>query len=83
MGNISTTFYLPSPKTFHRMLFLASKKMGWRDFEVSDNTRGVIKIKVSLETATAPHSGMGCCFDEKERTGPEAELASHTRSLVI
>ena len=36
------------------MLFLASKKMGWRDFEVSDNTRGVIKTTVSLKTATAP-----------------------------
>ena len=28
--------------------------MGWMDFEVSDNTRGVIKTTVSLETATAP-----------------------------
>ena len=28
--------------------------MGWRDFEVSDNTRGVIKTTVSLKTATAP-----------------------------
>mgnify|MGYP007048349081 FL=1 len=28
--------------------------MDWRDFEVSDNTRSVIKTTISFKTATAP-----------------------------
>ena len=55
MGNISASFFLPSPKTTCcKVLFLAARKLGWKDFEVPDHSRGVTKATVTFDRAKAP-----------------------------
>ena len=55
MGNASSTFFLPSPRTaFNKVLFWVSKKLDWKDFEISDHTRSVIKTTIAFERANAP-----------------------------
>ena len=55
MGNISASFFLPSPKTaLCKFLFLAGQKLGLKDFEISDHSRGVIKVSFTWENAKAP-----------------------------
>ena len=36
--------------------------MDWRDFEVSDHTRGVIKTTIAFERATAPAATLRRCL---------------------
>ena len=55
MGNISASFFLPSPKTTcYRILYWTSRRLGWKDFEFSDHNRGVIKATVAVHRANAP-----------------------------
>ena len=55
MGNASTTFFLPNPKTAcYKVWFWTSRRLGWKDFEISDHTRGVIKATIAFDRASAP-----------------------------
>ena len=55
MGNASASFSLPSPKTVcYRVLFWTSRRLGWRDFEISDHNRQVIKTTITLDRAKTP-----------------------------
>ena len=55
MGNASASFFLPSPKTAcYKVLFWTSRRLGWKDFEVLDHNRQVIKATVTFDRAKAP-----------------------------
>ena len=55
MGNCATTIYLPSPRTaINRMLFWLSEKCGWRELEISDHNRAVLKTNLTLDREIAP-----------------------------
>ena len=55
MGNASASFFLPNPKTAcYRALFWTSRRLGWKDFEISDHNRQVIKATVTFDRAKTP-----------------------------
>ena len=55
MGNISTSFTLPCPKTAcHRALFWTAQKLRLRNFEILDHTRQVIRTIINLDRARTP-----------------------------
>ena len=55
MGNFTSTVYLPSPRTAaNKLLFWISVKFGWKEVEVSDHRRAVIKTTFTLDRQSAP-----------------------------
>ena len=55
MGNISTSFTTSSPRTIcHRTLSWAARRLGLRDFEISDNIRDQIRTTIVLDRANFP-----------------------------
>ena len=59
MGNISASFFLPSPKTTcYKILGWISQKLGWKDFEFPDHIRRVIKATVTVDRAKAPATAL-------------------------
>ena len=55
MGNASASFTLPSPKTAcYKALFWTSRRLGLRDFEISDHKRQVIQTTITLDRAMTP-----------------------------
>ena len=55
MGNASASFTLPNPKpACYRALFWTSRKLGLRDFEISDHNRQVIQTTITLDRAMTP-----------------------------
>ena len=55
MGNISTSFTTSSPRTIcHRTLSWAARKLGLRDFQISDNIRDQIRTTIVLDRAKFP-----------------------------
>ena len=46
---------MPSPRTaLNKLLFWCSQKLGWHEFEISDSTRSVVKITVTMDRENAP-----------------------------
>ena len=83
MGNISASFFLPSPKTACcKFLFLAAQKLGWKDFEVSDHSRGVIKVTVTFENAKAPAIVLQRRLRDKLSRQPGAMVWTDTSSTT-
>ena len=55
MGNFTSAVYLPSPRTAaNKLLFWMSVKFGWKEMEVSDHRRSVIKTTLTLDKQSAP-----------------------------
>ena len=59
MGNISVSFFIPSPKTTcYKILGWISQKLKWKDFEFPDHVRMVIKVTVTVDRAEAPATSL-------------------------
>ena len=55
LGNALTTFFLPSPRTaFNKMLFWLLEQFRWKDLEISDHNRSVMKTTITIDRAEAP-----------------------------
>ena len=55
MGNISTSFTIPSPRTTcHRALSWTARKLRLRNFEMTDNNRSLIRTTIVLDRARFP-----------------------------
>ena len=55
IDNISTSFTTSSPRTIcHRTLSWAARKLGLRDFQISDNIRDQIRTTIVLDRANFP-----------------------------
>ena len=84
MGNISASFFLPSPKTTcYKILGWISQKLGWKDFEVSDHIRRVIKATVAVDRAKAPATALRRCLHHKLNRHPNTMGVLWTNSNDI
>ena len=72
MGNISTSFTLPCPKTAcHRALFWTAQKLRLRNFEISDHTRQVIRTTINLDRARTPAATLRRCLNDRLDRQPD------------
>lgn len=73
MGNISTSCYVPTPRTiFNSTMFWLSKKLNWVDFELSDHRRDVLKTTFTLERAKAPANSIRTRLAERLKDQPSS-----------
>ena len=55
MGNCTSTIYLPTPRTaVNKAIFWLSEKCGWKEVEISDHRRSVIKTTFTIDRQDAP-----------------------------
>ena len=55
MGNCTSTAYIPTPRTaVNKIIFWLSEKCNWREVEISDHRRSVIKTTVTIDRQRAP-----------------------------
>ena len=55
MGNCTSTAYIPTPRTaVNKIIFWLSEKCNWREVEISDHRRSVIKTTFTIDRQDAP-----------------------------
>ena len=84
MGNASASFFLPNPKTAcYRALFWTSRRLGWKDFEISDHNRQVIKATVTFDRAKTPAATLRCRLRDRLNHQPNTVAILWTNSNDI
>ena len=84
MGNASASFFLPSPQTAcYRALFWTSRKLGWKDFEISDHNRRVMKATITFDRVKTPAATLSRRLRDRLNRQPNTVAVLWTNSNDI
>ena len=79
MGNITTSFTISSPGTIcHRAFSWAARKLRLRNFQITDNNRGLIRTTIAIDRAREPADALRQQLRERIEEHPGTMAVSWT-----